>query len=627
MGAEATYNVGMIDTSNPAGPGSTARFAFAGRCSTEDNQDPDSSRAWQLSRATTLIQPFGGVIVAEYFDIGQSRALPWKRRPRSAELLEALRDPARGFEAVVVGEPHRMFYGNQFGLIFPLFVHFGVELWVPEMGGRVDPTSDAHDMMMLLFGGLSKAERNRIKVRVRAAMAAQAATEGRFLGGRPPYGYRLVEVGPHPNPAKAADGRMLRQLSPDPETAPVVQRIFSEYLAGVGLFAIAEGLTRDAIPSPSAYDRARNPHRRGQGWAKSAVRAILLNPRYCGRQVWNRQRRVETLIDVDDVALGHETKMRWNGDAAWVWSQEMSHEPLVSPEEVEEVRARLRATARRSADRRPRSTPRPYMLRSLIFCGLCDRRMQGTWNNGKPHYRCQFPNQYASTNDRHPKAVYVREALVVPAVDQWLATLLDADHVEATIDAIAGAAESGGTSEAAASARRTIARCDARLASYRTALDAGGDPVTIGRWIADVIRHRDDAARDLSAAEAAEPKRPSRDDVARLIAEMGGAIAMLREADPQGKQALYERLGLRMTYYPQDRKVIVEALPGRPSGRSGGGSGWPEPPATPAQCRRPVTAGNGPASVKHVGNGVSEGGLERPCPTTAGAAPHVVLAP
>lgn len=240
-------------------------FAFAGRCSTEDNQDLDSSRAWQLSRAQALIQPHGGRVVAEFFDIGQSRALPWKRQPKSAELLDALRNPRRGFDAVVIGEPHRMFYGNQFGLIFPLFVHYGVELWVPEVGGRIDPNSDAHDMMMLLFGGLSKAERNRIKVRVRAAMAAQAATEGRFLGGRPPYGYRLVDVGPHPNPSKAADGKMLRQLAPDPETAPVVQRIFREYASGVGLYAIAEALTREDIPCPSAHDRPRNPPSRRSG--------------------------------------------------------------------------------------------------------------------------------------------------------------------------------------------------------------------------------------------------------------------------------------------------------------------------------------------------------------------------
>jgi recombinase len=31
-----------------------------------------------------------------------------------------------------------------------------------------------------------------------------------------------------------------------------------------------------------------------------AVRAILMNPRYTGRQVWNRQRKDEVLIDVHD---------------------------------------------------------------------------------------------------------------------------------------------------------------------------------------------------------------------------------------------------------------------------------------------------------------------------------------
>ncbi len=179
-------------------------------------------------------------------------------------------------------------------------------LWVPEVGGPIDPDNEAHDLVMSVFGGMSKGERNRIKIRVRTAMAAQAQLEGRFLGGRPPYGYLLVDAGPHPNPAKAADGRRLHRLDLDesrpPRGAADLRRV---HQPGTGCYAIAEGLTRDGIPSPSAHDRARNRHRSGIAWSKSAVRAILTNPRYTGRQVWNRQRKDEVLLDVNDVALGH----------------------------------------------------------------------------------------------------------------------------------------------------------------------------------------------------------------------------------------------------------------------------------------------------------------------------------
>ena len=81
------------------GPHATApvrRFAFKGRVSTEDNQDPEASYNWQKSRSRALIEPAGGIIVAEYFDVGRSRSLPWKRRPRAAQLLADLADPGRG---------------------------------------------------------------------------------------------------------------------------------------------------------------------------------------------------------------------------------------------------------------------------------------------------------------------------------------------------------------------------------------------------------------------------------------------------------------------------------------------------------------------------------------------------
>jgi len=94
------------------------RFAFYGRVSTEDQQDPESSRNWQLTRSRALIESRDGQIVTEFFDVHKSRSIPWQRRPQATALLTELKNPARGFDAVVIGEPHRAFYGNQYGLTF-----------------------------------------------------------------------------------------------------------------------------------------------------------------------------------------------------------------------------------------------------------------------------------------------------------------------------------------------------------------------------------------------------------------------------------------------------------------------------------------------------------------------------
>jgi len=148
----------VLPVPNPDSAARARRFGFLGRVSTEDNQDPEASYNWQRSRSRSLIEPAGGIIVADYFDVGQSRSLPWKRRPRAAQLLADLADPHRGFDAVVIGEPQRAFYGNQYSLVMPVFAHYGVELWVPEVGGPIDPDSEAHDLIMSVFGGLSKGE-------------------------------------------------------------------------------------------------------------------------------------------------------------------------------------------------------------------------------------------------------------------------------------------------------------------------------------------------------------------------------------------------------------------------------------------------------------------------------------
>ncbi|MGC0318961.1 recombinase family protein [Kitasatospora acidiphila] len=250
--------------------------------------------------------------MAEFFDIGHSRTLPWARRPEAAALLAAMADPDREFDAIVIGSSERAFHGNQFTVMAPLFEHYGIVVWIPELGGAADPEIAGHEELMVLLGILAKCEIARTRIRVRTAMTVQARDQGRYLGGRPPYGYRLVDAGPHPNRALARRGVRLQRLDTDPQCAPVVRWIFTQRLAGHSIARITRGLNDAAIPCPSATDPDRNAHRSAEGWTVTTVRAVLANPRYTGRQVWNRQRTEHELIDPDNTTLGHRDVMRWN---------------------------------------------------------------------------------------------------------------------------------------------------------------------------------------------------------------------------------------------------------------------------------------------------------------------------
>ncbi|MFE9750235.1 recombinase family protein [Saccharothrix saharensis] len=209
------------------------RFAFYGRVSTSEYQDRRSSRLWQREVCERLVAGHG-VIVAEFFDEGASRRRRWSNRPAAACLLEALAGPDRGFDAVVMGEYERAFCGRQFDELVPLLCAAGVQVWLPEVGGRVDLDDGEHRRLMTFLGAQSEREVIRARNRALASMKAQAEL-GRYLGGRPPYGYMLVDGGPHPRRADARWGRRAQKLAPDPRTAGHVRRMFAHRLQGVSL--------------------------------------------------------------------------------------------------------------------------------------------------------------------------------------------------------------------------------------------------------------------------------------------------------------------------------------------------------------------------------------------------------
>ena len=336
----------------------------------------------------------------------------------------------------------------------------------------------------------------------------------------------------------------------------MVRRVFAEYLAGRGLFAIGEGLTRDGISSPSQHDRARNRHCTGEGWSKSAVHVILANPRYTGRQVWNKQRKDEILLDVDDVAAGYETRKRWNEAGSWVWSDIIAHEPPISAEDFQAAQA-IMADARRARCGSREAYQRvahPYVLCGRLYCGYCGRRMQGQYSNQAPYCRCRYPREYALAEPcPAPGNVYLREADVLPAIDKWLLVIFAPHRLEQTIREMQAAQDPcpAVLSPPGQDTEALIASCDARLARYQAALDAGADPNAVAEWTRQVKAER---AAVLARAASRDRHKPAgqltQNDIRSLITGLDDLRDIIRDAEPSVKAAVYKQLGFRVTCLP-----------------------------------------------------------------------------
>lgn len=98
----------------------------------------------------------------------------------------------------MVGEYERAYCGSQLLRLMPLLWH-GVQLWLPELDGPFQASDVEHRSTIRALGAYSSREVLRARFRTTSAMHAQARLRGHHLGSRPPYGYQLVDVGPHPN--------------------------------------------------------------------------------------------------------------------------------------------------------------------------------------------------------------------------------------------------------------------------------------------------------------------------------------------------------------------------------------------------------------------------------------------
>jgi site-specific DNA recombinase len=354
-----------------------------------------------------------------------------------------------------------------------------------------DTSSPAGKMMLQMLGVFAEFERATIVERITAGME-RAASQGRWVVGKVPYGYLR--------------DKQTKLIHPDEPQADVVRRIFFMYAEGrMGAEAIAKTLNAEG-------HRTKN----GAPFARPIVLSILGNPIYAG-------------------------KIEFRGT-----THPGLHEPIVDASTFDAARRILAERGESQALRR--AHPTDYLLSGVIRCGRCRRAYVGTSAHGRKglyhYYVCSTRYRYGSefcSGDRLPKHT-IEEAVIEQMQDVYRdSALIEKAFAHATAEEGEPAEE---TERKLAGVRQQLAGARRSLDRYFAAFEEGSlSPADCQERIAK-LKARIDA---LAAEEASLAQRsaegaseaPSAVDVADWAKELS---TLLRSGTPQQRKALFRLL-------------------------------------------------------------------------------------
>jgi site-specific DNA recombinase len=128
-------------------------FAFYGLAAATSRRAARPVHADQLAAATTHVQPHGG-IVADYFDVYPDRYRAVRHCQHGRRLLQAIQQPHRDFDAVVIGDTRGTLTPYRYDELLWHCDNHDVQLWIPEIDVPIDPNSDHHRTIVnVLFWG------------------------------------------------------------------------------------------------------------------------------------------------------------------------------------------------------------------------------------------------------------------------------------------------------------------------------------------------------------------------------------------------------------------------------------------------------------------------------------------
>lgn len=319
--------------------------------SDNDTESVDETLAKHYKLLTEFAQKYNLTITGIYKEVVSGDGL--FTRPEMIRLLNDIENDK--YTAVICTDIDRLGRSSSkdSGIILETLKEHNCKIITPEKTYNLDDDIDQMTVELKTF--FARQELRSIRKRLSQGEIETLRAGGHT--GEPPYGYRRKWLGKIPS------------LEIIPEEAAVIRLIFDLYTTeNIGTQKIAERLNQFGY---TASD--------GGNFCRTSVRAILMNPTYTGKIVWNKTRRIKKRTTSD------KHKKISNKKENWIISQGL-HKKIISDKvfkQAEEIRlSRSHSPSYTGIIKNPYST--------LVYCLNCGTPLQRQTDrkNHEPRLLC-----------------------------------------------------------------------------------------------------------------------------------------------------------------------------------------------------------------------------------------------
>lgn len=320
-----------------------------------------------IQRAETtqyISQKKGWVFDKEYIEKAVSA---YKNGVQDREVLQQILEDAKNkeFDVLLTYMSDRIGRQEEYSAYVATLNQLGIEVWT-VVEGQLTTSEHIDKLLNYIRFWQNAGESKKTSQRVRDTQQ-ELIRQGKFLGGKAPFGYELVHSGEISN-----HGRLLKKPVIVEKNAEIVRKIFNlAVFKGYGYDKIAKTLNAEGVP-PVEADK----------WRSGTIASILKNPIYMGYPCINRRIHNNGFIRLDR--------------REWIYSNEQVQELVIVSQEMweraqeirEQRKAKINASKESSAKQYEEQYNVPFSVKgklSLIgitYCGYCGKRLKnGSYAN------------------------------------------------------------------------------------------------------------------------------------------------------------------------------------------------------------------------------------------------------